>query len=313
MSEKKERITRRDFLRGTASAALAAAVGLPLASCRAVAQQAGQEAQAQAQPPAPQAERRAKVVLVRDQAAVGEDGTVNEEVVGRMLDEAVCALTDKGTPAEAWAELVKPGDLVGLKSNEWHPLATPQEVERVLVRRIADVGVPGDTVRISDRGARTVLADRTALINVRPLRTHHWSGIGGCIKNYIMFSDRPYQYHDNACESLALAWELPECKGKTRLNILLALTPQFYGRGPHAFDPRHVWPYRGMFVSFDPVACDALGAELLRAKRIAVFGEEQPLTPTTHIAAADEKYGLGVADLNRIDIIRLGWTEDSLI
>lgn len=308
---KKEHITRRDFLRGTASAALAAAVGLPLASCRAVAQQAGQ-AEQPAQPPA-QPEKRARVVLVRDQAAVGEDGTINEEVVGRMLDEAVCALTEKDTPAEAWAQLVKPEDLVGIKTNVWANLPTPPEVERALQQRITGVGVANDRIRMTDREARTVLADCTALINVRPARSHHWSGMGGCIKNYIVFSDRPSQYHPNACESLALAWELPVCKGKTRLNILVVLTPQFYGRGPHAFDPRYVWPYKGLIVGFDPVACDALGAELLKAKRIAVFGEEQPLTPTTHIAAADEKYGLGVADLNRIDIIRIGWTEDSLI
>lgn len=311
MGEKKERITRRDFLRGTASAALAAAVGLPLASCKAVAQQAQQAEQA-AQPAA-EAEKRARVVLVRDQAAVSEDGTVNEEVIGRMLDQAVCALTEKGAPAEAWAELIKPEDLVGIKTNVWANLPTPPEVERALRQRIAGVGVAGDRIRITDREARTLLADCTALINVRPARSHHWAGMGGCIKNYIMFSDRPAQYHDNACESLALAWELPICKGKTRLNVLVVLTPQFYGRGPHAFDPRYVWPYKGLIVGFDPVACDALGAELLKAKRIAVFGEEQPLTPTTHIAAADEKYGLGVADLNRIDIIRIGWMEDSLI
>ncbi|MCX7598767.1 MAG: DUF362 domain-containing protein [Armatimonadetes bacterium] len=307
---KKEQITRRDFLRGTASAALAAAVGLPLASCRAGA--------APKEWSAPTArgvgeEVRSKVVLVRDQAAVGEDGTINEEVVGRMLDEAVCALTEKGTPAEAWAELIKAEDLVGIKTNVWANLPTPPELERVLRHRATAAGVANDRIRVTDREARRLLADCTALINVRPARSHHWSGMGGCIKNYIMFSDRPYQYHDNACESLALAWELPVCKGKTRLNILAVLTPQFYGRGPHAFDPRYVWPYKGLIVGFDPVACDALGAELLRAKRIAVFGEEQPLTPTTHIAAADEKYGLGVADLNRIDIIRLGWTEDSLI
>jgi hypothetical protein len=310
MTGKKDGITRRDFLRGTASAALAAAVGLPLASCRVVAApQAGQGAAEAGQG----AEKRARVVLVRDEAAVGDDGTINEEVVGRMLDEAVCALTDKGTPAEAWAELVRPEDLVGIKSNVWANLPTPPEVERALRQRIAAVGVAEDRIRVTDREARRLLADCTALINVRPARSHHWSGMGGCIKNYIVFSDNPSQYHPNACESLALAWELPVCKGKTRLNILLALTPQFYGRGPHAFDPRYVWPYKGMFVSFDPVACDALGAHLLKTKRIAVFGEEQPLTPTTHIVAADEKYGLGVADLNRIDILRLGWTQDSLI
>jgi hypothetical protein len=43
----------------------------------------------------------------------------------------------------------------------------------------------------------------TALINVRPVRTHWWSGIGGCIKNYIMFTENPASYHPDACSSLA--------------------------------------------------------------------------------------------------------------
>jgi hypothetical protein len=108
-------------------------------------------------------------------------------------------------------------------------------------------------------------------------------------------------------------WNLPIVKGKTRLNILVALTPQFYGRGPHSFDPRHVWTYGGMFVSKDPVAVDALGAELLRLKRIAFFGEDKAVTPTKHIEYAETRHGIGVADLKRIDLVRLGWQEEMLI
>jgi len=35
--------------------------------------------------------------------------------------------------------------------------------------------------------------------------------------------------------------------------------------------------------------------------------------PPIHIEAADKKYHLGVSDLSRIQLIKLGWTEEVLI
>jgi hypothetical protein len=46
----------------------------------------------------------------------------------------------------------------------------------------------------------------TALVNARPLRTHHWSGVGTCLKNYIQFVPEPSSYHDEGCS--------PHRKGK---------------------------------------------------------------------------------------------------
>jgi hypothetical protein len=103
-------------------------------------------------------------------------------------------------------------------------------------------------------------------------------------------------------------------QGKTRLNILSVLTPQFYGRGANFFDTRYVWPYKGLLVGTDPVAVDAVGAHLLKMKRIAFFGEDRTLDVLPiHIEVADKKYHLGVSDLSRIELIKLGWTEEVLI
>jgi hypothetical protein len=103
-------------------------------------------------------------------------------------------------------------------------------------------------------------------------------------------------------------------QGKTRLNILSVLTPQFYGRGANFFDTRYVWPYKGLIVGTDPVAVDCIGAHLLQVKRIAFFGEDRALdAPPSHIVVADKKYNLGVSDLNRIQLIKLGWKEEVLI
>jgi hypothetical protein len=89
---------------------------------------------------------------------------------------------------------------------------------------------------------------------------------------------------------------------------------QFYGRGPHFFDRRFASDYRGLLIGKDPVALDAVGARLLQLQRIAYFGEDCPLDTTPkHIFVADEEYKLGVGDLHRIEIIRLGWMEGALI
>jgi hypothetical protein len=252
-------------------------------------------------------------VLVRDPKVLQADGKVDPVVMARMLDDAICALLGTKTALEAWQQLFKPTDKAGIKTNEYTYLRTPLEVEQLLKQRIAACGIAEASIPVTDRAARTLLADRTALVNVRPVRTHHWSGIGGCLKNPIMFVERPDEYHSDSCSPLGAIWLLPILKGKVRLNILLALRPLFYGRGPHNFDPRFQWNYGGLFMSTDPVAIDALGAELLRLKRIEHFGEDRPVTPTKHIQVADTKYGLGIADLARIDLVKLGSKEDLLL
>ncbi|MCX5907284.1 MAG: hypothetical protein NTY64_08875, partial [Deltaproteobacteria bacterium] len=118
----------------------------------------------------------------------------------------------------------------------------------------------------------------------------------------------------DACSDLGKIWGYPIVKGKTRLNVLCALTPQFYGRGQHFFDRRYVWPYKGILLGTDPVALDAVGAYLLQLKRTEHFGEDRPLdAPPKHITVAEKKYKLGVSDLRRIQVVKLGWMKDALI
>ena len=290
-------ITRRDFLRGAAGAALAAALSSPVSG----------EAQGQ---------QKAKVILIRNEGVLGRNGKVRGEILQSMLDEAVKTLLSENEAVQAWRNLFRSSDVVGLKSNEWHTMPTPKELEDAIKRRLLDVGIPEKNIGVDDRGVlhNPIFLKATALINVRPLRTHHWSGVGTCLKNYIMFVSEPSNYHGEGCSDLGKIWTYPIVKGKTRLNILSALQPQFYGRGAHFFDKRYVWPYKGLIVGTDPVAVDAVGAHLLRAKRVNYFGEDRALdVPPIHITAAEKKYHLGVSDLSRIQLIKLGWQENILI
>lgn len=304
MTDYERGITRRDFLRGTGCTFLAAALGL-----RVDAQEVVKEA-------VKPAVKKTKVVLIRNPEVLDANHRVNASVIQKMFDDAVTTLLGKSDPVEAWKQLVKPDDVVGIKTNVWAPLRTPKELEQAIKSRIMDAGVPEEKIGIDDRGVlrNQIFLNATALINARPLRTHHWSGVGGCIKNYIMFVPSPPQYHPNSCENLAAIWKLPIVKGKTRLNILVVLRPLFHGIGPHHFNPTYQWDYKGLLVGTDPVALDAVGVRILQAKRRAYFGEERPLKPpVTYVAAADTKHHLGTSDMQRMEIIKLGWTEDILI
>ncbi len=286
-------ITRRDFMKGTAAAAIGVAIGLN-----------------------PEKMKKNKVVLIRHADALDENSKHNAQIIQQMLDEAMMILTDKKDVVQAWNTMISPEDIIGVKSNVWRYLPTPAELEQAIKKRLLDVGVKEENISIDDRGVRgnPVFQKATALINARPLRSHYWSGIGGCIKNYIPFGKYWPDYHPDSCADLALLWSLPQVKGKTRLNILSVLNPQFHGRGPHYFDSRYVWQYKGLVVSNDPVAADAVGLKLIQAKRLEHFGKEVELETTPkHVKVADVKHGLGVSDLNKIELIKLGWKEGILI
>jgi hypothetical protein len=295
--KKNRTITRRDFLRGTVYTALGATIASTI----------DRETRA---------EEKVKVVLIRDENVVNSQGQINPKILQKMLDDGVCELLGEEKPAQAWGRLIKPGDIVGIKTNSWFHLPTPKELEEAIQQRVMDAGIPQKSIDIDDRGvlSNSIFKSSTALINVRPLRTHHWSGIGGCMKNYIMFVSAPWLYHSDACSPLASIWGKPIVKGKTRLNILSLIRTQFYNRGAHHFDRRFVSEYKGLLIGKDPVALDAVGARLLQLQRIRHLGEDRPLdNPPLHIYAAEEKYKLGVSDLRRIDVVKLGWMDGALI
>ncbi len=297
--DRQDGLTRRDFIKGASGAALGLIMGvssgygsneLILSTTR--------------------------VILIRDKAATDADGKCNAEVLLRMVDQSMKILFDAENSDEAWKTIFKPNDIVGIKSNVWGPLPTPPELEQILKRGVLSAGVSQKNISIGDRGILDdeVFKNASALINVRPLRTHHWAGVGGLLKNYIMFVPEPWQYHDNSCADLAALWNLPIVKGKTRLNVLVMLTPLFHGIGAHHFDKAYTWSYNGLLIGTDPVALDAVGLEILKARRKIYFGEDRPMKPPPHhIAFADTKHKLGTADMSKIDLVKIGWDEDILI
>ena len=292
---KKKVITRRQFIQDAALAALGSSLvlGAP-GSLRA------------------QSQKKSRVILVRDKDVLDSNGQPREEIILRMLDDALAALTGKKQPLDAWMSLITPDDIVGIKTNVWQYIPTTAQVEQALKKRVMDAGVKESQISIDDRGVlnNPIFLRATALINARPMRTHHWAGVGTLIKNYIMFVPDPPNYHGDSCADLAAIWNKPVVKGKTRLNVLVMLTPQFHGVGPHSFSPKYVWKYNGLLVGFDPVAVDSTGLRIIEAKRREFFGEDRPLSPPAkHILLADTRHHLGTADPRNIELIRLGYRE----
>ncbi len=111
--------TRREFLKDSAAAAIAGALywNKPVDL---FAQQS----------------KISKVVLIRNKDLLDDHDKPRKEIVLKMLDEAVTALLDEKDAVKAWKKLVKPADVVGIKSNEWQPICTPPILEEVIKQRI---------------------------------------------------------------------------------------------------------------------------------------------------------------------------------
>ena len=161
-------INRRQFIIGASAAALGTRLRL-----------SGQETIA------PIKSDKSRVVLVRDLNVLDENGSPKYAVVQEMLDTGIKALTGKTDPQSAWKTIIKPGDVVGIKNNRWPYLRTTAEVETSLKKRIMEVGVKEADISVDDLGVlqNPVFRRATALINARPMRSHHWSGVGSLIKN----------------------------------------------------------------------------------------------------------------------------------
>ena len=292
-------ISRRQFIIGASAAVLSTRLRL-----------SGQETTA------PIKSGKSRVVLVRDLNVLDENGNPKYAVVQEMLDSGIKALTGRPDPQSAWKTIIKPDDIVGIKNNRWPFLRTTAEVENSIKKRIIEVGVEEANISVDDLGVlqNPVFQKATALINARPMRSHHWAGVGSLIKNYIMFIPEPITIHPDSCADLASIWDLPVVKGKTRLNVLVMFTPQFHSFGPHSFNPKYVWKYYGLMLGFDPVAVDATGLRIIEAIRREYFAEERPLNPPAkHIAIADSKYHLGTADPQKIELVKIGYDKESYV
>ena len=294
MENKQKGLTRRDFIRGTVGATLAVSVlRVPWAK--------GSE----------KAVGPSLVTVVRDKNVMDAGFKVNSNILQSMLDRTVLQVTGKRKIREAWADLVKPDDIVGLVPTP-HLNPTHEElVDVVKASLMKEVGIPEKNIIMAQGGKRKP-GRCTALISMPALKGHWLTGIGTVIKNYIMYSGRPSSYHEEKSAKLGEIWLIPEVKGKTRLVLVDAIHP-LCDKGPQS-DPRYKWAYNGLIAGTDPVAVETVCLKILTEKRHALRGEPWPISPPPIcVEAADKVYGLGTSKMEEINITHFGWEGDLLL
>lgn len=287
-------LTRRDFIRGTVGATLTVSLlGVPWPKGSA------------------QASRSSLVTVVRDKKVMDAGLKVDAKILQTMIDQTVLRVTGKIDIREAWAALVKPNDIVGLVPTP-HLNPTHQElIDGVKASLTQKAGIPEKNIIMAQGGKRRP-GKCTALISMPALKGHWLTGIGTVIKNYIMYSGRPSNYHHEDSAKLGEIWGIPEVKGKTRLVLVDALHP-LCDKGPQA-DPRYKWAYNGLIAGTDPVAVETVCLKIMTEKRHALRGEPWPISPPPIcVEAADNVYGLGTSKMEEIKITHFGWEEDLLL
>jgi len=284
--------TRRDFIRGTACGAMAAAIGLRQAD-------AGEAA-----------DQKATVFIIRNADVLDDKHKADMKVLGTMLDRAIAAVTGQNDAAAAWKTVAKPDQRVGLVPTP-HLNPTHKELTKLVRERLVQAGIPNDKI-INAQSRKMLHAGCDVLLPLPNLKCHWLTGIGTVLKNYIQFSGKPKAYHRAASAKLGKIWNRPDVKGKTKLVLVDALRP-LCDKGPQV-DPRYLWHYNGLIVGTDPVAVEAVCLKILQARRDQIKGKPWPISPPpTCLEAAAAKYKLGCCDLARITIKKIGTQEGALV
>ncbi len=139
-------------------------------------------------------------------------------------------------------------------------------------------------------------------ISLAILKDHGLAGVTAGMKNYFGAIHNPNKYHDTNCNPyVAEVFDTPFIKKKHRLTILDGLTIQYH-RGP-SYHSRWAEKQGILIFSFDPVAADAVGwqvIEELRAKKGLPSLDEEGRKPI-YLKTA-EKMELGISDIDKIKI-----------
>jgi uncharacterized protein (DUF362 family) len=148
------------------------------------------------------------------------------------------------------------------------------------------------------------LTEATALINFALIKDHSICGYTGALKNMTHgCSVNPQDFHDHhASPQIAILSAQDVLTSRLRLCIIDGFKLMAHG-GPLYKHPEYVVPHESVYVSTDPVALDAIGADLVEKAR-AGFGlkslADEGRPPAYILAAAD--LGVGIADRAKINL-----------
>jgi len=143
------------------------------------------------------------------------------------------------------------------------------------------------------------------LINFGVLKDHDLAGISVGLKNLYGLIHNPNKYHDNHCSPyVAHVAASPPVRDKLCLTICDGLVAQYQG-GP-ALKKSCTWKAGILLASLDPVALDAVGADIIEKKRksIGMNSLAEAGRPILFLEEA-RRLGLGEDRLDRIKVVNV--------
>jgi uncharacterized protein (DUF362 family) len=145
-----------------------------------------------------------------------------------------------------------------------------------------------------------VIDKADALINMPILKAHTLTGVSIALKNHYGSFKSPEKCHANGCDPyIADVNATKTINSKHRIVICDAMRVLYAG-GPE-FDPNYTEDYNGIIVATDPVAVDALGADIVKRLRKASGKKPLPYYAQPKYIETAAKMGLGNSSPNMID------------
>jgi hypothetical protein len=254
-------------------------------------------------------------------------------VVKQMLDAAIVELTGMDDAQRAWRTLFEPTERIAIKVNTISRYTTSVPLAYAVAEKLQAVGVVAENVVVFDRntgelqragytinedgpGVRCratgayreprevagttqqlsdILLDCDALINLPLLKQHGSAGMSFAMKNHYGSIDGPSAIHfDHCAPGIAALNALPEIQDRTRLIIgdVLRMCPVNWNQAVVG---------NALLMSFDPVAHDYIGLQMLTSWLSANGGNPAGVIGQAKHLATAAALGLGTNDPAHID------------
>lgn len=100
--------------------------------------------------------QKSRVVIARKEGLLQANNTLDSESVGKLIDQAMCALGDKKDPLDVWRSFFSPVDRISIKVNTLggRMLSPHPELAIAIAERLTRIGVPAQNILIWDRSLR---------------------------------------------------------------------------------------------------------------------------------------------------------------
>jgi hypothetical protein len=275
-----------------------------------------------------------RVVLVRHSGVWSGDDP-DPSIVLQMLDAGMATLAGTSDTLTVWRTLFDAGERVLLKVNcIAYAGPTQPAVTYAVAQRLQDAGLAAESVLIFDRtdhelssagytinesgtgvqchgsrgsGTEVRLTQATvhfyqdidacdAIVNIPTPKQHSMAGVSAAMKNHYGSVDTPGALHGSRCDpAIAELNAHPNIRDKTRLIVAAALSVS-----PHDWNR----PERenALLLSFDPVALDTVGRDILvRHRQNLGMGAGFVIDGSPQLRTA-QSLGLGATDVALIDL-----------